>query len=200
KADALRTSCVATGVPVRHGLDLISAFKQDAVKTRYETWAELIDYCDRSAAPVGRYLMDLHGEDKSLVRFCDPLCNALQVINHLQDCAEDYAQLDRVYLPTTWMQTEAAKIEHLAQPQATAALRRVLDRALERTETLLREARRLPGAMVNRRLAAEAAVIVGIAERLVVELRRRDPLAERVVLGKFGLLSASLRGVAKYWF
>jgi squalene synthase HpnC len=200
KADALRTSCLATGVPVRHGLDLISAFKQDAIKTRYETWAELIDYCDRSAAPVGRYLMDLHGESQELVRFCDPLCNALQVINHLQDCADDYAQLDRVYLPTTWMQAEAAKIEHLAQPQSTAALQRVIDRALERTETLLREARRLPGAMVHRRLAAETAVIVGIAEQLVIELKRRDPLAERVVLSKFGLLKASLAGLIKYWF
>ena len=91
KARALRRTLDETGISARHGLDLISAFKQDAVKHRYATWAELIDYCDRSASPVGRFLCDLHGEDKALYPFSDALCNALQVINHLQDCAGDYA-------------------------------------------------------------------------------------------------------------
>src|SRR6185436_10882140 len=99
KAEALRLSCAATGVTIKHGLDLISAFKQDAVKQRYENWGELLDYCDRSAAPVGRFLLDLHGEQTSLYPFSDALCNALQVINHLQDCAKDYAEMNRVYLP-----------------------------------------------------------------------------------------------------
>src|SRR4029077_11748259 len=123
-----------TGVTTKHGLDLISAFKQDAVKPRYESWAELLDYCDRSAAPVGRYLLDLHGEDKSLYPFSDALCNALQVINHLQDCGKDYAEMDRVYLPLTWMRAENASVEHLARPSLSPGLRHVIDRALERVE------------------------------------------------------------------
>ncbi|TAK99248.1 MAG: squalene synthase HpnC [Rhodospirillaceae bacterium] len=199
KADQLRRSCLETGVTTRHGLDLISAFKQDAVKNRYETWAELLDYCDRSAAPVGRFLIDLHGEDKTLYPFSDALCNALQVINHLQDCADDYAQLDRVYLPLAWMRTETATVEQLSQSKATEALRRVLDRALERTETLLAEARRLPGAMHHGRLAAESAIIVAIADSLVARLRHQDPLAGRVALGKFALAAATLRGLARLW-
>jgi squalene synthase HpnC len=199
KADRLRRMCAATGVPVQHGLDLISAFKQDAVKSRYESWADLIDYCNRSAAPVGRFLLDLHGEGRELYPFSDALCNALQVINHLQDCADDYRNLDRVYLPENWMRTEKATVEHLAKPAATEALRRVLDRAVERTETLLGEARRLAPRMVHRQLAAETAVIVGIADKLTVRLAKRDPLAERVVLGKFALAGASLRGLIRYW-
>src|SRR4051812_1876088 len=58
KGVVLRASLKAAGIPLRHGLDLISAFKQDAVKARYNTWEELIDYCDRSASPVGRFLCD----------------------------------------------------------------------------------------------------------------------------------------------
>lgn len=199
KGDRFRRMCAATGIPVQHGLDLISAFKQDAMKSRYESWADLIDYCNRSAAPVGRFLLDLHGENRELYPFSDALCNALQVINHLQDCGDDYRVLDRVYLPLGWLRTEKAAVEHLAKPAATEALRRVLDRAVERTETLLGEARRLAPRMTHRRLAAETAVIVGIADSLTIQLRRRDPLAERVELGKFALAGASLRGLLRYW-
>src|SRR4051812_40149661 len=60
KAEALRLTLAATGISARHGLDLISAFKQDAIKRRYADWNELIDYCLRSASPVGRFLCDLH--------------------------------------------------------------------------------------------------------------------------------------------
>ena len=94
---------VGDDITTKHCLDLISAFKQDAVKGRYANWAELLDYCDRSASPVGRYLLDLHGEDPADYRYSDALCNALQVINHLQDCQTDYRQIDRVYLPLDWL-------------------------------------------------------------------------------------------------
>jgi squalene synthase HpnC len=199
KADALHRSLAATGVTAKHGLDLISAFKQDAVKHSYESWAELLDYCDRSAAPVGRYLLDLHGEGRDLYPFSDALCNALQVINHLQDCAKDYAEMKRVYLPQAWLRAEHANPDHLLRPAASAGIRRVLDRALERTETLLREARRLPRQLRSRRLAAESAVIVAIAERLTARLRREDPVAGRVELGKLGAAAAAVRGLVSLW-
>ena len=99
KATRLRASLIATSVDFAHARDLVSAFRQDAVKGRYASWDELMDYCNRSAAPVGRYLLALHGEDRAGFRQSDALCNALQVINHLQDCAADYRQLDRIYLP-----------------------------------------------------------------------------------------------------
>src|SRR5262249_9086249 len=104
KAERLRESLAATGVTAQHGLDLIAAFKLDAVKLRYADWRDLIDrYSMLSAAPVGRYLLDLHGEAPSGYRASDALCNALQVLNHLQDCQDDYRQLNRVYLPQDWL-------------------------------------------------------------------------------------------------
>ena len=199
KAHALRATMLATGISTRHGLDLISAFKQDAVKPRYETWDELINYCLRSAAPVGRFLCDLHGEDKALYPLSDALCNALQVINHLQDCAKDYAEMDRVYLPQAWMRAEGTTVADLALPATTPGLRRVLDACVAGTEALMIEARKLPGAMKHPRLAAETAIIVSVADKLTQRLGREDPLAGRVALGPFGYIGAMLGGLARLW-
>jgi squalene synthase HpnC len=199
KAHALRKTLQATGISEAHGLDLISAFVQDAVKPRYENWDELIDYCLRSASPVGRFLCDLHGEDKALYPLSDALCNALQVINHLQDCAKDYAQMDRVYLPQEWMRAEGATVEDLKKPAATPELRRVLDRCVAGTETLMVDARKLAKSMKHRSLAAETAVIVSIADALTNRLGRQDPLAMRVALGPLGYLGYTARGLFRLW-
>ena len=199
KAVALRRTLAQTGISDRHGLDLISAFKQDAVKPRYADWNELIDYCLRSAAPVGRFLCDLHGEDKALYPLSDALCNALQVINHLQDCAKDHAELNRVYLPEDWMRAAGSTTDDLTKTAATPGLRRVLDQCLDGTETLLVEARRLPMAMGHKSLATETAVIVAIADALTKKLRRQDPVAVRVALGPVGFAAAAVRGVARLW-
>ncbi|MGF1607281.1 MAG: squalene synthase HpnC [Rhodothalassiaceae bacterium] len=197
KAVALHHSLAATGVPTQHGHDLISAFKQDAVKTRYADWAELMAYCNRSAAPVGRYLLDLHGEDRAGWPASDALCNALQVINHLQDCSEDARTLDRIYLPQDWMAEAGATDADLTQPALTPGLRQVLDRCLNGCEVLMDEARTLPGRLSSRRLAWESAVIVSIAETLIARLRRLDPLATRVELSKPQALVAALKGLAR---
>ncbi len=183
-AHRLRASLAETGVPARHCVDLVAAFKQDAVKLRYDDWDDLLGYCELSANPVGRYLLDLHGEDPAGYAASDALCSALQVINHLQDCGDDYRNLDRVYVPQDWMAASGAAVEDLAAPACPPGLRRVLDLCLDATARLLAEADRLPGRLRSRHLALESAVIVGLAHRLVRELRARDPLAERVVLTK----------------
>lgn len=195
KAQAIRVSMAATNVNPQHCVDLISAFKQDAVKTRYADWSELIGYCLLSASPVGRYLVDLHGESQDAYPASDALCNALQVLNHLQDCQDDYHTLDRVYLPQGWMQDAGITVDALDLPTAAGGLRTVIDRCLDDTEGLLRTARTLPGQIRSTRFAMEAASILRIAERLVIELRTRDPLAERVVLSKPRYLLCGLSGI-----
>ena len=195
KARAMRDSLLETGITTRHCQDLVSAFKQDAVKSRYDDWDDLIDYCNRSASPVGRYLLDLHGDGPAQYPYSDALCNALQVINHLQDCADDHAELDRVYLPGDWMAAEGTDVSALAADHASPEMRRVLDRCIAGTRALLVQSQRLPGALSSRRLALESAVIVKIALRLTDELARRDPIAERVELTKPQSLGCALRGV-----
>lgn len=184
KAVRLRASMLETNVTTQHGLDLVAAFKQDAVKLRYKDWDDLMGYCFLSASPVGRYLLDLHGESRAGYPASDALCNALQVLNHLQDCQDDYRQLDRVYLPQDWLQAEKATIEELNAPKSSAGIRAVIDRCLESTDRLIVVARGLPPQLTSRHLAMESAVIVRIAEKLSALLRRRDPLAMRVKLSK----------------
>ena len=181
---ALARSLAETGVPARHPLDLLDAFRQDARTLRYETWDDLLDYCNRSAAPVGRYLIDLHGEPDSAYEASDNLCNALQVLNHLQDCKADRASLDRVYIPLAWFREAGIDVGALDGARSSTAMRRVLDRCLAATGELLERAAPLPDRIRGLRFSMECAVIVMIANKLRSELDRRDPLAERVVLSR----------------
>ena len=140
KAHAMRASLAETGIAPQHCVDLIAAFTRDATQLRYRDWDDLMGYCLQSAAPVGRYLLDLHGGSAHGYGPADALCNALQVINHVQDCQDDYRTLDRVYLPMDWMAAEGIGADALDAGRTSPALRRVLDRTLDRTEALLAEA------------------------------------------------------------
>jgi farnesyl-diphosphate farnesyltransferase len=198
-AAAMRQSLAATGVTAQHCHDVLHAFRQDAVKGRYDDWDDLMEYCRYSAAPVGRQLLDLHGEARDAWPASDALCAALQVLNHLQDCADDYRNLDRVYLPLDELKAAGCPVETLGEtltaPAASPGLRRVLDRLLDRTESLIAIARGLPPAVASRGLRCESAVIVALAGRLARRLRRGDPLAGRVKLGKTDFAAAFLAGI-----
>lgn len=196
-ATRLHESLLETGVTDRHSTDLVDAFRQDAVQGRYKDWDELIRYCLRSAAPVGRYLLDLHGEDRVNYPYSDALCNALQVINHLQDCQDDYLEMDRVYLPGDWLAESNIRVEVLRGASSAGQLRVVINKCLDATRKLMITAEKLPSKLLNRRLAMESAVIVNIANKLIEELSRRDPLAERVVLSKSQLALCTLSGIVR---
>jgi farnesyl-diphosphate farnesyltransferase len=179
----LRDSLAATGVTARHATDLLVAFRRDATKTRYADWQELLEYCRFSAMPVGRHVLDLHGEAPAEVYApSDALCAALQVLNHLQDCAKDLAALDRCYLPADMLAAHGAGVDDLRGAAETPGLRRVFAGLLDRTEALCATAADLPRRTRNRRLRLETAVIVGLANRLAGRLRRGDPVAARVKL------------------
>ena len=83
----------------QHAMLLLEAFRRDVTKLRYANWDELMDYCRYSAMPVGRFVLDVHGESRATWAASDNVCAVLQIINHLQDCVKDYRALDRVYVP-----------------------------------------------------------------------------------------------------
>jgi hydroxysqualene synthase len=192
----LRASRAETGVMPRHATDLLIAFRRDATKRRYADWDELFDYCRYSAMPVGRHVLDLHGEDRATYEPSDALCVSLQVLNHLQDCAKDLAALDRCYLPEDLLAQCGASLDDVRGAVETPELRRVFETLLDRVAPLNRMAMDLPRLTRSRRLRLETAVIVGLAHRLAGRLRRGDPIARRVKLSKgdvVGSLLAALR-------
>lgn len=191
-AARLRASLAQTGVSPVHARELLIAFRQDAVKNRYANWAELMDYCRYSAAPVGRYVLALHGEAPATWPASDALCASLQVLNHMQDAAGDLRNLDRCYIPADWMQTEGTSVDDLARPELSAPMRAVLGRMLERVRVLNTQAAALPPAVRARRLRVETAVILRLARRLTVKLAAGDPLATRVKLQKIDFLAAGI--------
>ncbi len=177
---ALRQALAERDLGPEHGLDLLGAFRQDVGKSRYANWDELIDYCRHSAMPVGRFVLDVHGEARATWPANDALCAALQVINHLQDCAKDYRDLDRVYLAGDLMAAAGTGVEALTAPKASPALRSVIVEMAHRTEALLDVSRPLASQIQDRRLAYEVALIQRLAEDLTARLIARDPLSERV--------------------
>jgi squalene synthase HpnC len=192
---AMRQSLAETGVTAQHCHDVLQAFRLDATKLRYRDWDDLMGYCRYSASPVGRQLLDLHGESRDTWPPSDALCSALQVLNHLQDCAADYDALDRVYLPLDDLGAAGCTVEALAAPAAIPGLRRVIDSLLDRTEALIATARDLPPRVAARGLRWESAVIVALAGRLALRLRRGDPLATRLKLSKNDFTAAFLTGI-----
>jgi squalene synthase HpnC len=198
-AGGLRTALEARKLDPTHGLDLLEAFRRDVTKTRYQSWDALIDYCRYSAMPVGRFVLDVHGEDSALWPANDALCAALQIINHLQDCAEDYRDLDRVYLPQDMLAEAGTRTEALAAPAASPALRSVIVEMAGRCDGLLAQSAAFARTVGDGRLALEVAVIQRLAIDLSARLKTRDPLAERVVHRKVEALGLAARAVFGRW-
>lgn len=195
EAVALRAVLQEQKLAPRHARDLLTAFRMDVTKRRYRDWDELMTYCSYSAMPVGRFVLDVHGEDRATWPANDALCAALQVINHLQDCAEDYRNLDRVYLPLDALDAAGAAVEDLAKPAATPALRQCLRELAIRTGQLLDHSEAFSAQMKDFRLAMEVSIIQALARRLVGMLQARDPLSQRVHLKAGGVAAAGLTGL-----
>jgi hydroxysqualene synthase len=192
----LRRALAERAMPPRHALDVLVAFRMDVTKLRYETWDEVIHYCRYSAMPVGRFMLDVHGESTSTWAASDALCAGLQINNHLQDCAKDYHDLDRVYLPRDALAVAGASVEMLGEARAPAPLLQCLHALAVKTELLLNDGRSLAAEVRDFRLGLEIAVIQSFADRIVRMLKVRDPLSERVHLGPIELVGRSMAGVA----
>ena len=196
EAVKLRSALAERSMPPRHALDVLTAFRMDVTKLRYENWDELIHYCRYSAMPVGRFMLDVHGESTSTWPASDALCAALQINNHLQDCGKDYKDLNRVYLPRDALDAAGASVEALGAARATVPLLQCLHSLAARTEILLGESRSLSAEVKDFRLGLEISVIQAFAAKIVRLLKVRDPLGETVHLGPVQLLAYSIGGVA----
>ncbi len=194
EAEPLRLALRKQGMAPKHALDLLEAFRRDVVKNRYASFDELMDYCRLSAMPVGRFVLDAHGESRLLWPASDALCAALQVINHLQDCGEDYRRLDRVYLPQSILDAHGATIEMLGERRATPELLGAIAETARHAAALVEQGGELVPRIADVRLSLEIAAIHGLARSLADRLQHRDPLSQSVHLGKFAF--ARIGGLA----
>jgi squalene synthase HpnC len=197
---ALRAALAERKLSPQHAQDLLHAFRQDVTKLRYDDWDDLIGYCRYSAMPVGRFVLEVHGESRSTWPASDKVCAVLQIINHLQDCVKDYRALDRVYIPLDALAAAGSSVEALAGPRSSPQLLGCLHGLAERTGIMLEQGAMLPAQINDTRLSLEIAAIVTLARHFVRRLRTKDPLSENVRLGKFGVAAIGLGGVAKGLF
>ena len=171
-------------MPVALFEDLLSAFRQDVRTHRYESWDQLLDYCRRSANPVGRLVLRVAGHDDPLLdRSADSLCTALQLTNFWQDFQRDHAA-GRIYVPAEEWTACGAREADLDGRRLTQAWREALERVGARTRELFQPGRLVCDG-VSGRLGLELRMTwlggVRILERL--ERSRFDVLSSRPVLG-----------------
>ena len=205
------TDAEPTAVALRahHGRRAISArsmrsifslrFRRDVTKLRYGDWDDLMDYCRYSAMPVGRFVLDVHGEARATWPASDALCSALQVVNHLQDCGKDYRNLDRVYIPLDTFAAAGTGPEALGEARASPALLRAIAALAKRNAILLTRAKPFAAQIRDLRLALEVGVIQRLAEDLNRRLLDRDPLSERVHHRKSEAIACALSAVACFF-
>lgn len=196
-ASVLRRVLLEKGVTVEQPRALLVAFRRDALRNQCRDWDDLMEYCRYSAAPVGRFLIELHGEGEAPVAASDALCAALQILNHIQDARADFHNLDRTYVPADWMEAAGCERQAIGGSGGDPALLRVLERMLDGVDALLTAARPLAGQMQCRGLRLESAVIVTLALRLASKLRGRDPVASFIGLRWYDWLFCVPVGLAR---
>jgi len=192
---ALREQLAERGLSPQHAQDLLNAFRMDVTKLRYDDFDDLMNYCRYSAMPVGRFVLDVHGEDRATWEANDALCAALQIINHVQDCTADYRNLDRVYLPLDMLKARGARVEDLKAAKASPQLRAALTDICDCVDRLLEQSTVFAEQIEDRGLSLEVSVIQRLAEKLTRMLRAHDPLSERVHLGKLEVAGVAVMGL-----
>ena len=197
QAVALRTILDARKLSPIHAQDLLKAFRLDATKLRYRDWDDLIAYCAWSAMPVGRFVLDVHGESRATWPASDAICAALQINNHLQDCGNDYRNLNRVYIPQDAMAAAGTGVEALGAEKSTPQMLQCIHNVARRTRGLLDDGEGLAIQVESFRLGMEVSAIHTMALKINDLLLARDPLSENVHLSKAGKAGQALLGALK---
>ncbi|PRP70445.1 squalene synthase HpnC [Chromobacterium amazonense] len=160
-------------LPLQPFRDLLSAFRQDVGKARYQSFGELVDYCRRSANPVGRLLLELYGEtDPRSLAQSDGICTALQLINFWQDVAVDW-QKNRVYLPQEDLSRFGVTEAQIAEGLCDAKWRALMLYQVERARKMLQAGAPL-GRTLRGRLGLELRLIVMGGERILQKLHASE--------------------------
>lgn len=173
----------AYDLPLQLLHDLLDAFSQDVVKKRYADFAEVMDYCRRSANPVGRLLLHLYDAATPVnLAYSDSICSALQIINFWQDVAKDYA-IGRIYLPQDEMARFGVGEAHLAEGRMDDAWRALMQFQVQRARGMMKSGAPL-GTILTGRIGLEMRLIIAGGNRILDKLEgaHYDMFRKRPVL------------------
>lgn len=183
-------------LPLQPFYDLLDAFSQDVVKTRYENFGELMDYCRRSANPIGRLLLHLYGKAQPYnIGMADAICSALQIVNFLQDVPIDYRK-NRIYFPLDEMRKYRVTEEQIARGDTGGGWQMFMQTQIERARRLLQSGAPL-GLILPGRIGLEMRTIIAGGERILHKLHksRGDMYNYRPVLRPWDWAYMLLRAV-----
>jgi len=153
---------------------LLSAFRQDVTKTRYADFGEVMDYCRRSANPVGELLLRLYKmATPRNIALSDGICSALQLINFLQDIEQDYVENQRIYLPQDEMERHQVSETHIRKQLSDAAIQQLLRQQIERARKILKAGAPL-GRILPGRLGLEMRLIIYGGTRILYRLHQQS--------------------------
>lgn len=187
-------------IPAQLCLDLTSAFAQDVTKRRYETFAEVLDYCRRSANPVGRLVLLLHGlKDEVMFQESDAICTGLQLANFWQDISVDRKKDGRTYLPLEDLKKFGVALEDLDKPEASPETRACIRFNVDRAQQIFDSGKKLPGRLPFP-LSLEIRVTWLGGTAILKKIRQQDcdSVRSRPKIGKadkIALLAKALLGV-----
>lgn len=180
-------------------LDLLTAFKQDAVKNHYDSFEDIINYSKYSANPVGRLVLSVFGYDRekhrNLYELSDKICTALQLANFWQDVSRDL-KMNRIYVPREKMEKYHYDRDLLYERVENDNFKRMMSELVEETEKLFTEGKKLPSHLKGRLKFELRAIISG--GRSVLKFIRRinyKVLSKRVKLGKFKKLQIAFKSI-----
>jgi phytoene/squalene synthetase len=187
----------------KYSLELLKAFMMDTKKKRYKNFDELIFYCNYSANPVGRFFIYTtyrlkkiqFDNKKEIFRSSDSLCTALQIINHLQDCKDDFNDYDRVYIPLDYFRRFSLDVNVLKKRKAPIDFIFLKNELISKVEDLLLDTENGLKLIKEWRLRKETFIILNIAKRLCFLLKNNDPLEKKIKLTRIDLIYCFIKGI-----
>ena len=186
----------------KYSRDLLVAFKLDATKKRYQDWSELLYYCKFSANPVGRFVINATYSQKKkkinerkILHASDSLCTALQIINHIQDCKDDFRNLDRVYIPENLFKKHQLNVDILLKKSSCLNFNKMKVEIISKVENLLNDIKKNLQLIDIWKLKKETLIILNIAKRLCFLLKINDPLKKKIKLSSIDLIFCFIKGI-----
>ncbi len=193
---ALAKSIQTHSINPQHFYDLISAFKQDVVKTRYINFDEILDYCNRSANPVGRILLELYSiHSEEAVKFSDAICTALQLTNFYQDISRD-VEKGRIYFALDEIAQFSANEHDILEKKATQSILELIEFNVERADTMFEQGEGLFN-YLSGRFKLEIKWTVKGGREILRKIRHQnyDTLNKRPKLTKLDFVFLFLKGL-----